>query len=631
MDLRLKLDDRDFDALATIARSMVPSLAPEWTDHNVHDPGIMLTELMAWVTEAQIYSLARIRNDEKAAFARLLGIAPSGPRPAIGLIWPLEPGEPGHLEGVIGGQSLERWSTVVADRAGLPRFRLVNGQYLTSAKLIRVQTLSADGRDADHTGLNRKNGATFLPFGASPTSGDRLKLTFDGDRMGPGGKGAFVLGVEVDGVEPMATAEGSAGPGVDVSLVRDKFSRRLRVERDTTMGFARSGIIALSIPAEIADGQGAAAQKGFQLVLSPRSSGFLRPPRVRRLAVNVLEVEQAETVVDDEAYFGQGLPDQAYLLQAPNGILDAGLTIEVDGRAWSLVDDLDDCAPDAEVFIRDPATGLIAFGNGINGKMPPKHASLKVTRDVSYGAVGNAPPGVGWTLRGVAGVFGRNSQSFAHGRDRLQSADIQAEARGSLSGRTTYVTPGDLEHAALAMTDLGVVRSCELPIRLQDHAGVRGLLVAGTSDPANPFGLAPENPRWIEAIRSRLAPHLPVGQHLYVVGPEYVGLRIAATLTIADRADAADVVADAMELLKSKFQNSLGTPIWDFGRNVTALQVMGWLRKLDLVLAVGNTVLYRDGQAQTGAVELSAKQLPRFDGVGGDITIVRRGAGGQRR
>ena len=35
-------------------------------------------ELLAWVAEAQLYSVSRMRRDERAAYAALLGLAPGG-------------------------------------------------------------------------------------------------------------------------------------------------------------------------------------------------------------------------------------------------------------------------------------------------------------------------------------------------------------------------------------------------------------------------------------------------------------------------------------------------------------------------------------------------------------------------
>ena len=80
--------DRRYADLVELGRSVLPSSAPAWTDYNAHDPGITLIELLAWVAEAQIYSLSKSRRDERRSYARLMGVTPHGTRPASGLIWP---------------------------------------------------------------------------------------------------------------------------------------------------------------------------------------------------------------------------------------------------------------------------------------------------------------------------------------------------------------------------------------------------------------------------------------------------------------------------------------------------------------------------------------------------------------
>jgi len=82
------LFDERFDDLMKIGRARLRALAPEWTDYNAHDPGITLMELFAWTSEAQLYSLARMRRDERAAYAAFLGIKTGGTRGAAGVIWP---------------------------------------------------------------------------------------------------------------------------------------------------------------------------------------------------------------------------------------------------------------------------------------------------------------------------------------------------------------------------------------------------------------------------------------------------------------------------------------------------------------------------------------------------------------
>ena len=52
-----KLDDQSFEQILQEAEGRLPWLCPAWTDHNAHDPGITLLELMAWYKEMQQYHM----------------------------------------------------------------------------------------------------------------------------------------------------------------------------------------------------------------------------------------------------------------------------------------------------------------------------------------------------------------------------------------------------------------------------------------------------------------------------------------------------------------------------------------------------------------------------------------------
>jgi len=77
-----KLDDRTFASLAEEAVRGASRRSPRWTDHNLHDPGITLLELFAWLAEQQHYYLDRIRDGHILKFLRLLGVRPKPPIPA---------------------------------------------------------------------------------------------------------------------------------------------------------------------------------------------------------------------------------------------------------------------------------------------------------------------------------------------------------------------------------------------------------------------------------------------------------------------------------------------------------------------------------------------------------------------
>ena len=52
MPIRLpNLDDRRYAELVEEALELIPVHAPQWTNHNPSDPGIMLVELFAYLTE----------------------------------------------------------------------------------------------------------------------------------------------------------------------------------------------------------------------------------------------------------------------------------------------------------------------------------------------------------------------------------------------------------------------------------------------------------------------------------------------------------------------------------------------------------------------------------------------------
>jgi hypothetical protein len=67
------LDDRSFADLTGEARALIPALLPEWTDHNPSDPGIVLVELFAWLTEMLIYQTDQVPDAHVEKFLALLG------------------------------------------------------------------------------------------------------------------------------------------------------------------------------------------------------------------------------------------------------------------------------------------------------------------------------------------------------------------------------------------------------------------------------------------------------------------------------------------------------------------------------------------------------------------------------
>ena len=69
------LDDRRFQDLVDEAKRLVQQKCPEWTDHNVSDPGVTLIELFAWMTDQVVYRLNRVPDRNYVKFLELIGVS----------------------------------------------------------------------------------------------------------------------------------------------------------------------------------------------------------------------------------------------------------------------------------------------------------------------------------------------------------------------------------------------------------------------------------------------------------------------------------------------------------------------------------------------------------------------------
>src|SRR4030095_5295495 len=77
------LDDRRFQDIVDEAKRRIPRPCPEWTDHNVSDPGVALIELFAWMSEMLLYRLNQVPDRLYVKFLELVGVELFPPYPAV--------------------------------------------------------------------------------------------------------------------------------------------------------------------------------------------------------------------------------------------------------------------------------------------------------------------------------------------------------------------------------------------------------------------------------------------------------------------------------------------------------------------------------------------------------------------
>lgn len=639
MTLAPQLFARRYGDLVEIGRSRLPGIAPEWSDHNAHDPGITLMELLAWVAEAQLYSLSRMRRDERAAYAALMGLTPSGMQPARGLIWPDHdnPDAPSRI--------LQRSVSVPVDtpihavRSDTPVFVPARTILWIPARIDGLRSRFADRTLVDHLLANSRGGPVFQPFGDGDGRDAVLQLDlaasgwaplFEADRQRDS---VLALGVRVDpGRIPLAVDPDASASPFEVRLVTSDGTFPLPVIEDGTRGMLRTGVLILDLSAV----EGAPKAVTIEL-LAP--NGLDRAPRLLRIEPNVLPIVQSNVI--EERHDANGLPDQQFDLDTPGIVFAPGaapVAIDVEWlgglTSWTQCGRLADFGPNDRVFAFDPAAGRVSFGNGVNGAIPPAETTIIARYAVCSGRLGNLAPNRKWEVRGFAGSFGINPDALSGGTDAPGLIEQRSTARVALREGHSLVSAGDFEAAARALPGLEVGRAWMMPPTGDDFAdGTMRLVLLRTRWQSREPLTNPETERWLAAIKTALRRRMLLGARIEVVAPRYVTFAIRARIEPELGTDPARVfkkILDALARRLTLVSPSPATPARAFGQGVSRRDLTAWIEALEEVRRVSELTFIQGDNVTSDQVTLSARGLPRLDFDGSDIEIVRSTNGGAR-
>lgn len=156
MPLQLpNLDDRRYADLVDEARRLIPTYAPEWTNHNPSDPGITLVELFAFLSEMLLYRLNRVTAANVLSFLKLLN----------GTDWnPFEEGErklteseKAAIAAQLGQLSAEALTQLIAQQLPKTVLKLRRLERTVSCSDFETLALEADTRVARARCLPRRN------------------------------------------------------------------------------------------------------------------------------------------------------------------------------------------------------------------------------------------------------------------------------------------------------------------------------------------------------------------------------------------------------------------------------------------------------------------------------------------
>lgn len=593
------LDDRTFQDLVREARSMIPRYCPEWTDHNLSDPGVTLIELFAWMTETLLYRLNKVPEKNYIKFMELLGITLAPPRPAqVDLTFRLSAPQPRPVTIPAGTEA----ATVRTDTQEAIVFTTDRDLVISSPTLV-FAFVSPDGiRFDDCLPALRNPDQLVTVFEPVPKEGNALYLGYTPNLKSQ----ALTLNVtcrsEGIGIDPRDPPwawefwESAAGRWVP-----------LRLEKDTTGGFNTTGQILLHIPdtAEITELN---AQRAFwvrcrAIKARPAQRAYAASPKIAAIESacmgGTVPASHARIIRSEFLGRSNGQPGQRFFLRStPVLARMEGETIEVEnaeGRfePWQEVPDFAASGPDVPHFVCDGVSGEIAFGPRIRqpsgeerqyGRIPPMGKQIRFTRYRSGGGViGNVGEKTIKVLKSsipyVSSVI--NFQPARGGADVETIEAAKMRAPRTVRAITRAVTAEDFEHLAREASSLVARAKCIGPGEpggSSTPGGVRviSVPVIPTTDEPIPETEIPVPPSVQEQVKAYLDERRLLGTRLEIGAPQYVPLIVQAKVRAMPFTDPEKVRADIERRLYRYLHPVCGGPDgkgWPFGHAVSQAEV----------------------------------------------------------
>jgi len=201
-------------------------------------------------------------------------------------------------------------------------------------------------------------------------------------------------------------------------------------------------------------------------------------PKLRYIGFNVVPVANAVSVSSELLGYSDGRPGQTFRLAHGNilaGSLEVGILESADPDAllttWSEVPSLDAAGPNDRVFELDAEAGVLTFGDGNHGRIPPLVVTAGTVIALAYrwggGVSGETDAGTitisAAQVNGILAVV--NFVAARGGRDTETLDQAKLRARKELSTRSRAVTAGDFEWIALQTPTVRVRRAIIIPRR----------------------------------------------------------------------------------------------------------------------------------------------------------------------
>ena len=547
------LDDRRFQDIVDEAKRRINRLCPEWTDHNVSDPGVALIELFAWMTEMTLYRLNQVPDRLYVKFLELVGVELFSAVPArADLLFRLT----AERDDVVRVPAGTQVSTERRDDEAPIVFLTDSELLVTPPTLVACLTHTGD-RFSDHWEELRREAATVQLF---PTLQPDEAVYF-GLQDSAGGN---LLRLDV--------TTGPEGAGVDprrpprVWEAWDGHTwKGVRILDDTSAGFNSTGEVTLLLPMRheaLAIGSRRAYWLRCRLIQAVEGQPeYTNPPVLEQLSAVALggavSAHHAEPAPAELLGASNGRPGQVFQVRRvpvlPRRFDETVRVVlprhersgEPEEQEWTEVADLADAEDDDRVFTWSGATGEIRFGPRVldregrvrqHGAIPPIDSQVYVTGyRFGGGRRGNVPAErltvLHTSIPFVASVTNLDASTGGVDAETVENAKVRGPML--LRGGRRAVTAEDVERLTLDAAPSVARARCLPPGNPSEPAR---LLVVPRVD------VAPENlvlddlaisEELEEQIKAYLEPRRLLTMRLRIDAPRYQGVKVVAEVRAA--------------------------------------------------------------------------------------------------
>lgn len=627
------LDDRRFQQLVDEAKRYVQQRSPEWTDHNVSDPGVTLIETFAYMVDQLLYRLNRVPDRNYFAFLDLLGVQlfpPTAARADVDF-WLSAP-QPDTVRLPAGTEV----ATARGETEEAVVFSTDEDLAIVPSSLVRLVTVPASGEQTDRT-APLAEGRDIPCFQARPQPGDALLFGL------PTAVPRCIVAVRLD-----SRVEGVGVDPRQPPLVWEAWDGARWVPCatgvDSTGGLNKPGEITVFVPAGHTASVTAGIRAGWLRCrvteAAPGQPFYSESPTIREAEVftvgGTAGVEHAETVYDVPLGTSEGVAGQTFAAPRTPVLLDGEPPLvevsSADGwQTWTPVEHFGASGPGDRHVRIDAVGGRFAFPPEVReedgtirayGAVPEKGAHIRLPRyRTGGGAAGNVARGAIRVLRSsvpyVAGVDNREAARGGVDGETVENAKLRAPQILRVQERA--VTAED--HEAIAREAAPSLRRVRcLPAAPGEGGAVRVLVV--------PDAVPDEGGRLrfeqlippdsvLATVAGRLDERRLVGTRLVVEPPAYQGVTVVAGL-VADEGETDRVrtaALDALFRLLDPLRGGADGTGWPFGRPVqygevfAALQNVPGVRLVEEVrLFPANPLTGRRGGA-VDRIEVAANEL----------------------